>query len=233
MAPPEEVSELVKLDREGPVFVLTMDDGENRMNEPWLEAMNSALDEVDAAADPIALVTTGADKFYSNGLDLEWLMGSGVDMPGFVAEVERLFARVVAAPYITVAACNGHTFAAGAMLALCHDFRIMRVDRGFFCLPEVNIRIPFTPGMNSLIMSRMTITAAHEVMVTGKRFGGEEAARLHIVHRAVPDIEVLATAVALATAQAGKDRNTLRTIKERMYGETIHLLQNSSGTQPL
>lgn len=109
----------------------------------------------------------------------------------------------------------------------------MRADRGFFCLPEVDIRIPFTAGMNSLIMSRMTITAAHEVMVTGKRFGGEEATRLHIVHRAVPDDQVLATAVELASAQAGKDRNTLRAIKERMYGETIHLLQNSSGTQPL
>jgi enoyl-CoA hydratase/carnithine racemase len=223
---------LVKLHRDGPVFVLTMDTGENRMNPDWLAAMNSALDEVDAGTDPLALVTTGEGKFYSNGLDLEWIMGSGTDMPRFVAEVERLFARVLAAPYITVAACNGHTFAAGAMLALCHDFRVMRADRGFFCLPEVDIKIPFTPGMNSLIMSRMTITAAHEVMVTGRRFGGEEAASRHIVHHAVPEGEVLETAIDLATAHAGKDRNTLATIKERMYAETIELLQNSPGTEP-
>ena len=159
-------------------------------------------------------------------------MSPGADMLQFVADVERLFARVLAAPYITVAACNGHTFAAGAMLALCHDFRVMRADRGFFCLPEVDIKIPFTPGMNSLIMSRMTITAAHEVMVTGKRFGGEEAARLHIVHRAVAADEVLPTALVLAAEHGGKDRNTLRTIKERMYGDTIRLLQNSPGTEP-
>ncbi len=220
------------LDRSDDVFVLKMDGGENRMNQTWLDGMNRALDEVDAAEDPLALVTAGTGKFFSNGLDLEWLLGGNADMPLFVADVERLFARVLAAPYITVAACNGHTFAAGAMLALAHDFRVMRSDRGFFCLPEVDIKIPFTPGMNSLIMSRMTITAAHEVMVTGRRFGGEEAAQLHIVHRSVSEEEVLPTAIAIAASHAGKDRNTLSTIKERMYSETIGLLQNSPGTQP-
>jgi enoyl-CoA hydratase/carnithine racemase len=223
---------MMTLDRNGDVFVLTMDDGENRMNQAWLDAANSALDEVDMAPDPVALVTTGSGKFFSNGLDLEWLFSGEVDMPIFVADVERLLARVLAAPYITVAACNGHTFAAGAMLALAHDFRVMRADRGFFCLPEVDIKIPFTAGMNSLIVSRLNTTTAHEVMVTGRRLGGEDAMRSHIVHRAVSEPEVLPTALSIAAALAGKDRSTLRAIKERMYGETIRLLQNSPGTQP-
>ena len=95
---------MVKLARESDAFVLTMDDAENRMNRSWLDAMNEAFDEIDAEPHPGAVVTTGAGKFFSNGLDLEWLMTSGVDMPQFVAEVERLFARVIAAPYITVSA---------------------------------------------------------------------------------------------------------------------------------
>ncbi len=224
---------MINLDRKDSVFVLTMDDDDNRMNQSWLDGMTAALDEVDSAADPVALVTTGTGKFFSNGLDLEWIMGSGVDMPSFVADVERLYARLIGSPYVTVAACNGHTFAGGAMLALCHDFRVMRVDRGFFCLPEVDIKIPFTPGMNSLIMSRMTLTAAHESMITGRRFGGEEAAKLHIVHKVVSEAEVLPTAIEMAAALAGKDRNTLRTIKQRMYGDTIRLLENSPGTEPV
>jgi enoyl-CoA hydratase/carnithine racemase len=223
---------LVRLDRRASVFVLTMDDGENRMNRAWLDEMNTALDEVDSSPDPLALVTAGTGKFFSNGLDLDWLLGGEVDMPRFVAEVERIFARVIAAPYVTVAACNGHTFAAGAMLALAHDFRVMRADRGFFCLPEVDIGIPFTPGMNSLITTRMPVTTAHDLMVTGRRVGGEEAARLGIVHHAVPEDRVLPASVELATEHAGKDRTTLTTIKQRMYEETIKLLSNSPGTQP-
>ena len=77
------------------------------------------------------------------------------------------------------------------------------------------------------------ISAAHEVMVTGRRFGGEDAARLHIVHHAVGEDDVLPKAIEIAASQTGKDRNTLATIKERMYGETIELLQNSPGTKPL
>ena len=83
----------MRLERVDAVYVLTMDDGENRMNQAWLDSMIQALDEVDADSDPTALVTVGEGKFFSNGLDLEWLMGSGVDMPAFVADVERLFAR--------------------------------------------------------------------------------------------------------------------------------------------
>ena len=62
--------------------------------------------------------------------------------------------------------------------------------------------------------------------------GIRKAAAKGIVHHAVAAEDVLPTAVSLAGELAGKDRNTLRTIKERMYSETIRLLQNSPGTQP-
>jgi len=66
-----------------------------------------------------------------------------------------------------IAALQGHTFAAGAMLALAHDQRVMRSDRGFFCFPEVDIGIPFTVGMNALITARLSARVAHEAMTTG------------------------------------------------------------------
>ncbi len=222
----------ISLDRNGDVFVLTMDTGENRMNRPWLDVMNAALDEVDAAEGPgKALVTTGSGKFYSNGLDLEPLTSAGAEvMAEFVADAERLFARIIAAPYITVAACNGHTFAAGAMLSLCHDFRVMRSDRGFFCLPEVDLGIPFTPGMDALIKRRLPQVVAHEVMVTGTRYGGEAAAAKGIVHHAVAETAVLPQAIEIAAGLAAKAGPTMRTIKVRLYSDLIDLLENSRGT---
>ncbi len=221
----------ITLDRNGDVFVLTMDDGENRMNRSWLDAINAAIDEVDSASGAKALVTTGTGKFYSNGLDLENLIASGTtEMEAFVAEDEKLFARLIATPYITVAACNGHTFAAGAMLALCHDFRVMREDRGFFCMPEVDLGIPFSPGMDALIRRRLPQAVAHEVMVTGTRYGGELAAAKGIVNLAVPEGQVLPASIELAAGLASKAGPTMATIKSRMYADLIELLSHSAGT---
>ena len=223
----------IQLERRDDLYVLEMVDGENRMNRRWLTAMSAALDEVEADTEAAALVTTGAGRFYSNGLDLDWLLADDSEpTPQFVADVEHLLARMLALPIATVAACNGHCFAAGAMFALCHDFRVMRADRGFFCLPEVDIKIPFTPGMDALIKSRLSVQTAHEMMVTGRRYGGVEAATKQIVDEAVADDQVLARSIEIAEEVGGKDRLVLKTIKQRMYEDVIYLLSNSQGTAP-
>src|SRR6185312_9837791 len=178
------------LDREGDVFLLDLGDGENRFNADSVGALEALLDEVAAAPGPRALVTTAAGKFWSNGLDLEWMGAHGDEVGAFVARVHALLGRVLALPLPTVAAIQGHCFAAGAMLALAHDFRVMRADRGFFCLPEADINIPFTPAMATLIQARLSKKTAHEAMVTARRYGGEDAAAAGIVDHAVGEDEV-------------------------------------------
>src|SRR3954451_21230597 len=190
------------LKHEGDVYVLDLGDGENRFHPDWLAAMNSALDEVERA--PAPLVTTASSRIYSNGLDLDWLGQHGDQLQSYVVEVQGLLARVLAFPTPTVAAIPGHVFAAGAMLALAHDFRVMRADRGFFCLPEVDINIPFTPGMAALIQSKLPPAAAHETMVGAQRFGGEAAAEAGLVDAAAAEDQVLEQALELARGHAAK-----------------------------
>ena len=77
---------MIDLERDGNVFVLHMQSGENRFNRSFLDALNAALDEVEKSEGAAALVTTGEGKFYTNGLDLTWLMGDGADVMGaFIA----------------------------------------------------------------------------------------------------------------------------------------------------
>ena len=218
------------LDRDGDVFVLDLGTDENRFHPDWLTAVNSALDEVEGADGPRALVTSATGKFWSNGLDLDWLGANPDRLQSYVVDVQTLLARVLALPVPTVAAVQGHCFAAGAMLALAHDFRVMRADRGYFCLPEVDIEIPFTFGMSALIQARLDKQTAHEVMTTGRRYGGADAAAARIVDATADEGKVLATAVELARPLAGKPAATLGTIKSRMYADVITALRDPSAT---
>ncbi|MGB8380130.1 MAG: enoyl-CoA hydratase-related protein, partial [Dermatophilaceae bacterium] len=79
---------------------------------------------------------------------------------------------VLSLPMISVAALQGHTFAAGAIFSMAHDFRVMRTGRGCWCLPEVDIHIPFTRGMATMLHSRLVPQTAHEAMVTCRLLSG-------------------------------------------------------------
>jgi enoyl-CoA hydratase/carnithine racemase len=214
------------LERDGDVHVLNLGDGENRFNPEWVDEVSALLDEVAAAPEPRALVTTATGKIWSNGLDLEWMGAHAEQVGDFVPRVHALFGQMLALPVPTVAAIQGHCFAAGAMLAVAHDFRVMRADRGFFCLPEVDIHIPFTPPMAALIQARLSKKTAHEAMTTGRRYGGADAAAAGIVDEAAGEDQVLARAVERAGALAGKPGATLGAIKEGMYSETLALLRD-------
>ncbi|MFJ3233864.1 enoyl-CoA hydratase-related protein [Streptomyces sp. NPDC086787] len=215
------------LDRQDNVFVLDFGDGENRFHPDWIDSVNAALDEVEKADGPRALVTAATGKIYSNGLDLEWMLAHADQHQEYVVSVHALFARFLSLPLVTVAALQGHTFAAGAMVSLSHDFRVMRADRGFWCLPEVDINIPFTPAMSALIQARLTPQTAHEAMATGRRYGGVDAAAAGIVDRAVPEDVVRETAVEIAQAHAGRAGDTLGTIKARMYAPVLAALRDT------
>jgi Delta3-Delta2-enoyl-CoA isomerase len=215
------------LDRDGEVFVLDLGDTENRFHPDWLRAVQEHLTTVDTTEGARALVTTATGKFFSNGLDLDWLSTNGERFMEYVVDVHALLARVLALPVPTVAAVQGHAFAGGGMLALAHDFRVMRADRGFFCLPEVDINIPFTRGMSGLIQGKLMKRTAHEAMTTGRRYGGTDALAAGIVDAVAHEDDVLSSAVELARPLASKAGPTLGIIKARMYPVALDALRDT------
>jgi enoyl-CoA hydratase/carnithine racemase len=220
---------VISLDKQGNVFVLRMQNNENRFNFDTLAELNEALTKVEAETEPCALVTIGEGKFYSNGLDLDWMSKAGAkDAFDNIGRVHALLGRLLGFPCITVAAMNGHAFAAGAMVALAHDFRVMRSDRGFFCLPEVDIGMTFTPSMESLITAKLSKFTAHEAMTTGRRYTSAEALAASIVHQTAAEADVLPAAIALAEKHIKKDSKTLAGIKRSLYKATLEIIARES-----
>jgi enoyl-CoA hydratase/carnithine racemase len=211
---------MVDLEQQGDVWVLRMDDGENRFNRDSIDELHAALDTVEAVEGPCALVTTGAGKFFSNGLDLDWL-SSGAPTEGFLDDVHRLLGRVLGFPAYTVAAVNGHAFAGGAMLARAHDTVVMREDRGYWCLPEVDLGLPLTPAMYATVATHVPRSTMAEAALTGRRYGGPEAVAAGIADEVAPEDAVLDRSVALAASMAGKSREVIRAHKALLHGNAM------------
>jgi enoyl-CoA hydratase/carnithine racemase len=209
---------MIRLERHGHVRVLHMDDGENRFNARSVTELHHALDEVEAVEGSCALVTTGAGKFYSNGLDLEWL-GSGQATPAFLPSVHALLDRLMRIDVYTVAAVNGHAFAAGAMLAAAHDAVVMRTDRGYWCLPEIDLGLPLTPEMYAALAAKLPRATLADAALSGRRYTAAEALEAGIVTETAPDDQVLGRAVERAEAMAAKNRSVLATHKALLYGK--------------
>lgn len=213
----------ISLDYDEKIAILNLGDDENRFSPAFLDDINTRLDEV-VASGAHGLVTTATGKFYTNGLDLDWLTAHADQTQWYVGRVQGLLARMLTLPIPTAAAVVGHAFGAGAMLALAHDFRVMRADRGYFCFPEVDINIPFTPGMAALIQAKLTPQAAVASMTTGRRFGGEEAAGIGIVDSAAAEGAVTDAALALLRPLGGKNQGTLGAIKQTMFAQAVATL---------
>ena len=212
---------MTTLKTDGQIHTLDLGDGENRFSPDWVAAVGAALDEVANAEGPRALVTVASGKFWSNGLDLDWLGDHPDQMLSYVGSVHALFAKALMLPVPSIAVLQGHTFAAGAMFSLAHDIRLMRADRGYFCLPEVQLGIPFTPGMAALIQARLSKAAAHESMTTGRRYSGVDAVVAGIVDEALPETDLLDQAKAKAEQLAPNAGPTLAAIRREMYADAI------------
>lgn len=209
----------LSLTRQDAVWVLTMTRDDNRLDDAVLDAWQAALDEVEATPGNAALVITAdSEKFFSNGIDLQGILGQH-DMAylirQFVPRLDALLLRLALFPMPVIMAMNGHAYGGGALIAATGDFRLMRADRGRFCFPEIDVKLPFTPVMMAMVKLLPSPAAAWEMAVTGVAWGGEEACQRGVVNAAVSAEALMPQAMALATALATKDRATYVAIKRR------------------
>ena len=213
------------LEQRDSVWLFTMSEGENRLGRAALNTWSEVFDRVEQADVLRPLVVTGADKYWSTGLNLEEVGEySELERTLFMNRFDRLLGRILTAPVVTVAALNGHTIAGGALLALAHDYRVMRADRGYMSLPSVDVGIPFTPGMSSLISAKIPQPSAHDLVVSCRQIGGEEALRLGVISSVANEGTVLPEAIRLAASLKDKDPTALQMVKRRLYPEATSML---------
>lgn len=264
---------LVSLERHGDVWVLTLQaaavsgkpgEFENKFTPALVAAVNGALDEVErdgegsgseAERGCALVVTGGCCKFFCNGHDVAWLeasaglrgTGRGSEAALFIDSFYQLMARFMTFPVPTVAAIGGHAFAGGCLLAMAQDFRVMRADRGFLCMNEVDMALIVSaaeagksnvkPGvfddadekMTAVLLAKLPAPLVREMYLEGRRYSGKEAKAKGLVdHAAYGDVAVLSKAMEVAGKLAAKgvphNRQTIRVIKTELVRPYLPLL---------
>jgi enoyl-CoA hydratase/carnithine racemase len=214
---------------DGHVAVVTMNSGENRFNFNFLDAFLEILDEIENQTEASVLVVKSGDpKIWSNGIDLEWLGPLTAKNPEtatlFPTRIMEVLRKILTYPMLTIAAVNGHAFAGGAIMACAFDFRFMRTDRGYFCFPEVDLHIPFMPGMDAIVKKALPLPFALEAQLTGKRYTAGELETKGVVVKAC-HIDDLMTEVVNFAKTMNKGRSILKTMKEVGFKDILRVME--------
>jgi enoyl-CoA hydratase/carnithine racemase len=206
------------------VALLTWNEGENRINLDSLGRINEILDELEGISGPLGLVLTGAGKFFSNGLDLGRFGDQPEEFLATLKELHRTIGRLLVFPAYTVAALNGHTFAGGALISCAFDYRVMRADRGFWCMNEAEIGLALDERLWSILANRLPRATAIIAATTARRFPGSDALHFGIVEAVASEADLLGEAIEQAERMSTLDREVLGAHKILIHGaEATHL----------
>jgi len=231
----------VTVTRDGPIVTLTMGRGENRINLEMVKLLHAALDIIESLDAPKSLIIASSDeKFFGNGLDIEWMGKAGAEqvnqsMTGFW----KFLARILVFNCHTVAAINGHAFGAGFFLALACDWRVMRTEKGFCNFPELNLGMRLSKPFAELAKSKLSPNSLRSGVLMGKRFnssGGIEAGVIDVectIDKLLDEAKKLATNALPTTLKVMKfDPDNFSNMKKELYTDAYRALTQADGSAP-
>ena len=213
------------LEKNGDVFVVTLDNPStgNAINTASLSAHREILAELETVKENSAVVVTSSDpKSWCVGLDFDWIREQSEQEFGETfREVEEVFERWALLSLPTIACITGHCIAGGAFLASVMDFRLMRADRGWFAFTEIDVKIPPSPKLYLMADLLPNKQAVRELLLTGRRVGGDEAQKLGLVDESHLQEKLLPRAMEFAQQLAQKDLETYRKIKHLIKRDLV------------
>ena len=211
-------------DRSGGVRVLTLDDPatRNALSLEMLQALSNAVADA-ARNDAVRVLVIAAEgPAFSSGHDLKQLTGHRADDDAGRAHFEATFAAcsafmqaLVALPKPVLAAIEGMAAAAGCQLVATCDLAIAGAGARFLT-PGVSIGLFCTTPMVGL-MRNVARKHAMEMLLTGEPIDAQEAYRIGLVNRVVPQGAALREAIALAEKISARSAMTLATGKRAFY----------------
>ena len=214
----------------------------NALNLPLLEGLIEALRRAAADANVRAVVLASAlPRRFCAGLDLDLLRGkSGSEVRSFL---DKLYLELADVQYNlgkpSIAAVGGAARGGGMTLAISCDV-LLAGESATFGYPEIDLGL--VPAIHFVHLPRIVGRhRAFELLFSGRSFAADEAAKLGLVSRVVPDAQRRDAAFSLAKIFAGKSPTAMRLARaafmrandlesRRSVGDAVELFCNVATT---
>mmetsp|Transcript_14389 Transcript_14389/g.33255 ORF Transcript_14389/g.33255 Transcript_14389/m.33255 type:complete len:299 (+) Transcript_14389:22-918(+) len=229
------VGSMVKLEKnlEKRYAVLTMQRAPvNSLNSDMCHEITAAIKEAEYDKDIHGLIlTSGCDNVFSAGLDLkEIIKPDAVRVRAFWHAMQGLYMSLYGTRLATVAAINGSAPAAGLLLAMSCEHRVMAP--GFSTgLNEVKFGLVAPSWFVHTLIQTVGNRQAEKLLLRGDLIPSEEALRIGLVDQVVPLEDVMATAEAELFQMIACDPEARAETKEQLRGDAVDALDKRSNRE--
>src|SRR4051794_13519658 len=202
------------------VATITLDQPETRnaLSDDLLDDLIAAFEQArDDDAVRCVVLTSSHEKVFSSGGDLG---GFAADVPlalkhAAIERFPRLFRLIGELGKPSLCAANGHVLAGALGLVLACDLVVAR-EGARFGTPEINVGVfPFM--IMALIYRNLGRKKTNELLLLGEQISAEEAERIGLVNRVVPDDQFDAAVADWAGKLAAKSPLLMRLGKDAMF----------------
>lgn len=193
-----------------------------RLNNPPLnlvtseltQALNDVLTEIEGRDEVRAVVVTGeGERAFCAGSDItEFEKLRGRVAEGKLLMERHTYRRLAKLRMPNIAAIEGDALGGGLELAMCCDLRVASVNAKLG-LPEVRLGVIPGSGGTQRLARLVGLGKAKELILTGELIDAEEAERIGLVNRVVPQGEAEATATEIATTIGTRGPLAVREVK--------------------
>lgn len=159
-----KATEEISYVHDAPFHYIVLTRKDNTWDNQRIARYIEVLDQIEATKGPGVLVTIGSGpKHFSSGFDLPFWAKSFANWSSSVFGMQQLMARLFEFPMPTMCVFNGTTIAGGYIFGLCHDFRIMDVNKGSICLSELKLGIPLPPAYMRAMAAKLPASICNKV----------------------------------------------------------------------
>lgn len=226
------------LEKRGSVYILTLTGADDhRLNPTLIDSIRSALHRIrsETTAAPSALITTAHGKFFSNGFDLAWAGSDKHRLLLMFSKLKSLVADLLSLPMPTIAAVNGHASAGGFFLALSHDYILMRKDRGFLYMSELDIGLVIPATFAALLRCKVASPSAwRDVMMRSEKLTAEVAEAKGIIdsaHDSAEETVRAAVKLGMELVERKWDGHVYAQNRRTLFGDALAALELDESAQ--